>query len=308
MRRGVWRRLAVVLLSALAVIAGLSACGSGDRGDADPSALAKVNGVAVTRAQVDQVRAEARLAGKDDDAGAALQEAIARELVRQEAKRLGLAVSDKAVADRIAEVTARLGGEAALAEALIAADMTAEQLRAGAEHGLLREKLRDERFGDLKASEAAVRAFYRKHRDDLFTTPAAVRLGDILVRTERLASDLAARIRKGESFAALAKTYSRDAASKDGGGMMGWVQTLTLPDPLRRAAEQADVGGLSGPVQGPGGWFLLKLYGRRPAKVMSFAEAEKELRAELDGLRRTRALDRWIAAERKSADIEVLAP
>ena len=303
--------IAWLVLAAVAgglLIAGLSACGGADEPVAAAGALARVNGSPVTQAHVDDVRAEARLAGKDDDAEAALDEAIGRELVRQEAERLGLSVEDAAVDERVAAVTERIGGAEALAQALEGAAMSAAQLRRGAAHGLLRQKLRDERFGDLAASDTAVRAFYLKHLDDLFTEPAAVRLGSILLRTKHLATDLAVRIRAGEGFDELARMYSSDPESKNNGGMLGWVVDSSLPTPLRRAARALKKGAVSAPVEGPGGWFLLKLYGRRATEVRSFASVEGELRAELDLRKQIHALDRWIAAERKRAEVELVTP
>lgn len=297
---------ALVILLAVAGAFGLAACAGSDEDGGHESVLARVNGVEISRAEVDGVRAEARLAGKDDDAAAALDEAIGRELVRQEAARLGVQVDEAAIDERLVELTARFGGEEALAQALESAAMTREQLRSGTAHGLLREKLRDRRFGGLAVSESAAREFYREHIDDLFTEPAAVRLGSILVRTERQAEKLATDIREGAAFDRVARQYSRDPESKASGGMLGWITESTLPDSLRDAVKGLARGSVSDPVEGPGGWFLLKLYDRRAARVATFAEVEEELRAELDRRKQMRALDRWIAAERGRAEIEML--
>lgn len=293
---------AVVLL-----VVGLGACG-GDGDDVTVEVLARVNGEPVTQTEVDDVRAESRLAGDAKDAEAALEEAIGRELVRQEAARLGLTVDEAAVDERVADATERAGGEEALAKALEQADMSAAQLRRGAEYGLLRGRVRDERYGDVTVSDAKVRAFYRRYVDELFTEPAAADLSSILVRTERLAEDLVKKLRAGARFEQLAKTYSRDAVTRDAGGRLGWTTLESLPEALRGAVDKMDEGEVAGPVRGPGGWFVLKLHARRDAEVTALAEVEDELRAELVLRDQVRALDRWIAAERKRADIVLTAP
>lgn len=305
--RAPWWHVLLLVVTLSLVAASLAACG-GDGDDVTPAALARVNGEPVTQTEVDDVRAEARLAGDETDADAALDEAIGRELVRQEAERLGLAVDEAAIDERIADVTERAGGEEALAQALAEAGMSAEQLRRGAEYGLLRGKLRDERFGDVAVGDAKVRAFYRRYVDELFTEPAAADLSSLLVRTERLADDIVKRLRAGEAFADLAKTYSRDAVTRDAGGRLGWTTVDSLPDALRQAVSKMEKGEIAGPVQGPGGWFVLKLHDRRAEVVTALAEVEDELRAELDLRARVRALDRWIAAERKRADVVLTAP
>lgn len=294
-------------VTAAVLVAGACGAGVGAQGEGDGGkVLARVNGAAVTQAEVDDVRAEARLAGEDDGARAALDEAIGRELVRQEAERLGIRVADDAVEARLAAVAARVGGDEALARALDDARMTRDQLRRGAAYGLLREAVRDARFGDLQVPESAVRAFYRRNLDALFTESAAARLGSILVRTRPLAEKLVAQIRAGEAFDRLARQYSRDPESRANGGMLGWIDVTTLPVSLRAAVDVLEEGAVSDPVEGPGGWFLLKLYGRRAAEVTPYAEVRDGLRDELVLRRRVRALERWIEEERGRADIEIL--
>jgi parvulin-like peptidyl-prolyl isomerase len=302
-----WWHVLIVVVTLSLLAGGLTACG-GDGDDIAPAVLARVNGEAVTQAEVDDVRAEARLAGDETDADAALDEAIGRELVRQEAARLGLSVDEAAVDERLADVTERAGGDEALTKALGEAGMSADQLRRGAEYGLLRGLLRDERFGDVAVGDAKVRAFYHRYADELFTEPAAADLSSLLVRTERLAEDIVKDLRAGEPFADLAKTYSRDPVSRNAGGRLGWTTLASLPDPLRQAVTKMREGEVAGPVQGPGGWFVLKLHDRRAEAVTAFAEVEDELRAELDLRARVRALDRWIAAERRRADVVPTAP
>ena len=301
--------LLVVLIVVGLAAAGPSACGGAGEGEGDePAVLARVNGVAVTQEQVDDVRAEGRLAGDEKDAEAALEEAVGRELVRQEAERLGVAVEEAAIEARLADVAERLGGDEALAQALEAAAMSPEQLRRGAEQGLLREAFRERRFGDLTVTDSAVRSFYRAHRDDLFTEPAALRLSSILLRVEGHADRVLEKLAEGEAFAELARMYSRDAASKDDGGMLGWVTEETLPAPLADAARDLERGEVSAPVAGPGGWYLLKLHDRREAEARPFAAVAEDLRAELDLRKQVRALEAWIAAERERASVEYAAP
>lgn len=298
-----------VVITLVLAFAGLSACGGAGDGEDDASGVAaKVNGVPVTQDQIDDVRAEGRLAGEEKDAEAALEDAIGREILRQEAERLGLSVDTAAIDARVADVAERLGGEEALTQALEAAAMSPEQLRRGAEHGLLREALRESRFGDLAATDAAVRTFYREHRRDLFTEPAAVRLSSILVRVEDIADEVLAKLAEGAPFAELARIYSRDAESKNEGGMLGWITEESLPAPLAIAARDLERGEVSAPVGGPGGWYVLKLHDRREAEVRPFAAVEEGLRAELDLREQVRALDAWIAAELERATVEYVAP
>jgi foldase protein PrsA len=310
---------AVWLLIVLAlVMAAVTACGgeADDPVDAEdpieatesPASeqpiLAWVEGEPVTQADVDLVLAEARLAGEAEDEPAALEEAIGRVLLRREAERLRVRVGEDELEERIGAIRERVGGESELAARLLTAAMTREQLRLGAEYGLLRERLRDQKFADRVASDGAVRRFYDENRDTAFTTPAAVRLGSILFRGENAAKGVTAKLRRGKSFEDMARMYSRDPETARNGGMLGWVQASSLPDPLARAVEGLQRGELSGVVEGPGGWYVLKVFDRREAKTRTFAEVEGELRAEMDRRERLQALEGWLERERERVNIQ----
>jgi parvulin-like peptidyl-prolyl isomerase len=302
----------LVVLATLILFASVSAaCGGG--GDATSTGaapspggeiLAWVEGEPVTEGDVDLVLAEARLAGEAGDAEEALDEAIGRALVRREAERLGITVDAAALEERLAAVRDRLGGEDALTARLQAAVMTREQLRLGAEYGLLRERLRDHKFADLSAPDEDVRRFYDENRERLFSEPAAVKLGSILLRGAAAAKGVAERLRAGASFEEMARTYSRDRLTKENDGMMGWVQVPSLPEPLARAIEGLERGELSAATEGPGGWYLLKVFDRRAAKTRTFAEVEGELRLALDRQERLQALEGWLERERERVQIE----
>lgn len=306
-------RPSLALLVALGLLVAVSA-GCGDEGGdaAVPSAspspseavLAWVEGEPVTQADVDLVLAEARLAGETEDQDAALDAAIGRALVRREAERLGITVDDAALEARLGEIRDRLGGEDALTARLQTAVMTREQLRLGAAYGLLRERLRDQKFAGESAADEAVRRFYDENRETLFTEPAAVKLGSILFRGENAANGVAAKLRAGRPFDEMARRYSMDPESKANGGLLGWVEEASLPEPLAKAVQGLKRGELSEVTAGPGGWFILKLYDRRAAQTRTFAEVEGELRVELDRRERLQALEGWLERERERVQIE----
>lgn len=304
------RFISLCLFVVVLLTVSLAACGDEDGDAAAPSAspaedvLAWVEGEPVTRADVDLVLAEARLAGETGDEEAALEEAIGRVLVRREAERLGIAVDAAALETRLGEIRDRVGGEGELATRLQTAAMTREQLRRGAEYGLLRERLRDHKFADRRATDEEVRRFYDENRATLFTEPAAVRLGSILFRGENAANGVAAKLRAGRPFDEMARRYSMDPESRANGGMLGWITASSLPADLAEALRDLEPGELSAVTEGPGGWYVLKLYDRRAARTRPFAEVEGDLRLELDRQRRLEALDGWLERERERAQIE----
>ena len=305
--RRIWFLVALV---AVLAAAGLAACGNGggrDGASGSPDAVvARVDGRAVHQSAVDLARAEARFAGVDDDAGKALDTAIDRELVRAEAQRLGLAADEAEVESRVAAVSARLGGDAALKSALEKAAMSAAQFRGSLRVGVLRDAVKDARFPQLKAGPGAARRFYERRRADLFTESAAVKLGEIVVRNDGIAGNAIKRLRQGHPFAEVSRQFSIDPEIKAAGGMLGWVDPRSLPVPLGKAVARLRVGQISAPVAGPGGTWVFKVLARRPQRVTPFASVRAQIEDGLTGRRRSAALDKWLATARKHALIERL--
>jgi len=296
----------VALLAVLAAV-GLAACGNGggrDGASGSPDAVvARVDGRAVHQSAVDLARAEARFSG---DAREALDAAVDRELVRAEAERLGLAADESEVASRVAAVGAQLGGETALKSALEKAAMSASQLRESLRAGVLREAVQDARFLHVKAGPGAVRRFYDRRRADLFTEPAAVKLGALVVRNEGIAGNAIKRLRQGRPFEEVSRQFSIDPQIKDAGGMLGWLDSRSLPGPLGKAVERLPAGQISAPVAGPGGTWVFEVLARRPQRVAPFARVRAQIEDGLTGRRRSAALEKWLATARKDALIERL--
>jgi parvulin-like peptidyl-prolyl isomerase len=303
-----WFLVAFMVCLAVLAAAGLAACG-GDRDGASASpdaVVARVDGRAVHQSAVDLARAEARFAGGADDAGKALDVAIDRELVRAEAERLGLTADAAEVESRLAAVGAQLGGEAALKAALEQAAVSEDQLRESLRAGVLRKAVQDARFPQVKAGPGAARRFYERRRADLFTEPAAVKLGAIVARNEGIAGNAIKRLRAGRPFEEVARQFSVDPELKSAGGAMGWIDPRSMPEPLGKAVARLRVGATSRPVAGPGGAWIFRVLARRPQRVVPFASARAQIQEALTGRRRAAALDKWLATTRKDALIERL--
>ena len=299
--------VAVLLVTGVAV---LSACGASDGGSAGPTAaagddpvVATVNERPVLANAVAAVRAERRLVGESDATAAAIEEAIDRELVRREAERLGVTADATEVRARSTDLADQMGGAAALKSALAKADMTEAQLRQSLEDGVLREALQDAKYGGLAAAGASVQAYYDRHKEDLFTKAAAVHLGAISVKAERIAENAIVRLRTGHPFEEVARQFSTDLESKANGGDLGWVLASSLPVPLRKAEAALSKGEVSKPVAAFGQWYVLKLEGRRAARTLSFGQVHERLRQELTRLKRAKALEAWLTTARRDATV-----
>ncbi len=89
------------------------------------------------------------------------------------------------------------------------------------------------------------------------------------VRSEarQKAADLAARIRRGEDFAALAREFSEDPGSGMRGGDLGWFGPDRMVKPFEDAAFAARVGQVVGPVETQFGYHLIEVQERASREV-----------------------------------------
>ncbi len=283
----------------------LAACGGSAAPSASPTAdrvVGVVNGQDLRASSVGVVLAERRLLSQS--AAGAFKEAVDRELVRQEAVRLGVSADAATVDKRIAALTSQMGGAAALTKALATSKVTPAELRQSISDGVLRQAVQDTLFPKVTTGTGAARAYYQSHVKDLFTRAASVHLGAIPTRAKLIAENALKRLRQGRPFVEVARQFSIDPESKANGGDMGWVTVASLPAGLQKAVTGAKPGVMAQPVAAAGGWYVLDVLASQPAQVLSFAKVRAGLQTELTRVKRSHALDGWIAAARKNASIE----
>jgi parvulin-like peptidyl-prolyl isomerase len=85
-----------------------------------------------------------------------------------------------------------------------------------------------------------------------------IRASHILLKTQEEAAEILQRLKNGESFEALARQYSIDKASGARGGDLGEFGRGDLRPEFEEAAFKLKVGALSGVVQSPVGYHIIK--------------------------------------------------
>jgi parvulin-like peptidyl-prolyl isomerase len=289
-------------LAVVAVVV-VSACGHKTN---QSDVRARVNGSGVSSEDVTLARVTAHMAGKDLTDSQALEKAIRMQIVRDEAQLLHVNVADTAVTARIAALAKQLGGMDKLTTELASADLSVEQFRRAIADALLSEQLGEAKFPLPSVTQARVRAFYTRNIA-LFTTAAEAKLGMIVSKQRPIAARIAAQLRTGASFAEMARLHSQDPSSKKQGGMLGWIALTALPQPLAKAIAGLHDGEVSKPVAGLGGWFLLKIYDRRPPKITPYSQVADQIRRELVRRRQAIALQRWVEEARARADVVIIS-
>ena len=166
---------------------------------------------------------------------------------------------------------------------------------------LLREQLMED---ELAVTAEEVRSYYDSHRDD-FARPKLY-LQEILVDTEEEAQSLAEQIRSGASLGKLAKTHStRPAEQQDEEGNMhihGFERARYSR--LVRAAQEAPLGELTGPVEVKGGYSVFKVVSREEGS-QSFTQVKKRVEATVKWLRKQVIFEQYLAELREKYAAQV---
>jgi peptidyl-prolyl cis-trans isomerase D len=141
----------------------------------------------------------------------------------------------------------------------------------------------------VKVSDQDLRSYYEAHKTE-YSQPEQVRARQILVavndqRNDAQAQSRAEEARKrlagGADFAAVAREYSDDTASKEKGGDLGWFGRNSNVKEFEDAAFSAQPGKLTGPVKSPLGYHLFEVTGKRPAGQQPFDAVKGQLSARL---------------------------
>jgi len=200
---------------------------------------------------VDIVKKDAREAGNTLDEQALVAALKANELLVNEAVRLGI--------DKQPDFAARLEMKR---RELLAVLVVKDYL----EKNPLDEKMLKAEYDRIKAL-AGDKEYSARH---------------IQLKTEAEAKAVIAELAKGADFAKLAKEKSLDTASKDKGGLTGWVAKNMLKPPLGNALSKLQKGLYNTvPLQTEAGWHVMKLEGVRDLKFPAYDKIKEQLRQRL---------------------------
>lgn len=125
-----------------------------------------------------------------------------------------------------------------------------------------RNQLLYERFRDIAVAAASIPA-----------QSLQVRARQIVLDTEEEAKRVAARLKAGEDFATVALQVSKDTATKDKGGDLGYFAQGAQDPILERAAFSQQANQISDPFQVGGRWIILQV--TEPAQLRPISADER---------------------------------
>jgi peptidyl-prolyl cis-trans isomerase SurA len=235
-----------------------------------------------------------------------LDRMVEEVLLRQEAGRLNMAVTDMEVQTQLRQVREQFG----LSEAQFSEQLTLQGLtREGYEQRIREEMLRHRLMNFMIRRKVVVtsdeiREYYETHQSE-FMQQQRVHLGMILFASQTQAEEVQARLRNEElSFADAAGQYSQGPGAAQGGdiGMLAWKD---LAADWRGALESLEVGEISPIIQVRNQPAILKLFNMEAGDVLSLDQVEDQIREKLMEPRLNERYNEYMAGLRSRALIDI---
>jgi peptidyl-prolyl cis-trans isomerase C len=289
-------------------------------------AVATVNGVTITQADFDKemarVRSQFSRSGRSlresqlpDIKNRVLETLINRELLYQESQNKGIKVEDAEVNQQVDVLKKRFPNEDEFKAALLEMKVSEVELKSQIRKGMAIQQFVDKDLvQDVKVSETEVKDFY-KNNPDMFKQAEQVKASHILIKVDAQADksakdqankkikEIQKKLEDGEDFAALAKEYSEGPSSANGGDL-GYFERGRMVKPFEDAAFKLKPGEVSGMVETPFGYHLIKVVDKKPESDVSYEDAKGRISQYLEQEKKGKVLERNLEAMRQKAVIE----
>lgn len=305
-------RLTLATLVALLTVGVFVVAGCGGS-TISPDAVAVVDGTKITRGDLDALLVQTKSSYKLQtppqtfpQAGSsqyqALQQRAVAYLVRQEqysqqAKKLGIVITDAGVDKSITDVEKQnFGGSKSKFEAALTKQGSSlSQYRQTARVQLLVNKLASAITKDITVTPAEAKADYEKNKtSSTYTTAESRLMRHILVKDLAKANAIYAQLKAGADFATLEKKSSLDTATNQQGGTLNVTKGQTVPE-YEKVAFSLKTGTFSTPVHSKQyGYFIIKpVEDLKPAKTKTYDEVSKQITKTLLDSKKNAALTAW---------------
>ena len=255
-----------------------------------------------------------------------LDKMIEQKLFEQEAEKRGITVSEAELDASIEGVKQRYNlNDEQMAEVLKRQGLTPEGFREQWRAQTLGNKLLESQLKNkIVVTDDEIRRYYERNylgggSNGQALEENKVRIAHVMISyktqdAEQVADQVADLAKSGEDFDNLAEKFSDDASSADNGGDLGYFQKGDLIDSLEYAVTATPVGSITGPVESPAGFHIIKVLERTEpdyetedsdAELIAIDDATKdEIRETLMREKAQTQLKTWLDGIRENAYIE----
>jgi parvulin-like peptidyl-prolyl isomerase len=309
-----------------------------------PKVVARVNGVPlaseVLQRELFAFRFKSKQNGKEIKpeeeyiiARELLKLIVARELVVQKSKTLGITITNDKIDIQLKNIEDQFPNHESFLTALAFQHMNISSLKEKIQRTLLEDELmRQEIAPKVEVRDQTIKEYYDGNKAK-FTKPVMYRVSHILTTTlspsgkaedkssqskaDRLIKMINAdakekinsilkQVQAGENFSDLAKQFSEDKDSKESGGALGELHpTSTIPE-ISVEMIKLNEGETSGIIQSKFGYHILKLEEIIPSKLIPFSETKTDIMNLLLKLKTHKLFTTYVEDLGNHAKIEVL--
>jgi len=292
----------------------------------DDDVVARVNGTPIYRKSVREVvQGSLAVQDKQPDAAAvsklaadALDSIISFELLYQESQTRGITVDDKAVDEELARTKSAFPDSHAFEAALKTKGLTLVDLRRDTRKTMAVNRLLEGQvWKDVRVGAPQIKEFYEQNKPE-FKHPPQIRASHVLIRipehaataerqaAKKRAGDILDKIKAGADFAQAARDYSDDQGSKSLGGDLGFFAQGEMVEAFEKEVFKLAPGQVSGLVETPYGFHIIKVTSRRDAGYDSLEDVQDRIREVLIKSERQQRQADFVAELRKKTKVEVL--
>jgi peptidyl-prolyl cis-trans isomerase C len=291
-----------------------------------PAVLALVNGEAIEKWEFESAvkRVEARAGSavpaekRDEVLRGVLDQLVAYHLLAQESKARKIDVTDKDIDAQLAQIRTGFPTEEAFKQSIAAEGLTMERLRVQARTSLQVQKVIDaEVTSKVAVQDTDVSAFYAQNLDRI-KQGESVHASHILIGVpegatpaqkagaRKQAQAVLTEIRGGGDFVKIAKENSQDPGSAPDGGDLGFFPKGQMTPAFEEAAFTLKIGAVSGLVETPFGFHIIKVHERKAARTPPLTEVSGQIRDFLAAQQREKMLEQFVEQAKSKGKIEYL--
>jgi foldase protein PrsA len=235
---------------------------------------------------------------------------VKRELIRSEADRQGVKVTDKDVNKALKDLQEQYfqGDAKKYKEELKRTGYTEARVKADLKDQAISTKLNKKITDDIKISDKDIKKFFEENPDQ-FVTKESREVAHILVKTKAEADAVYEQVKDGNkaTFAKVAKAKTTDPSGKDTGGVLtGGIQRGQTVPPFDKVAFSMKTGEVSKPVKTDFGYHVITARGDvKPETKQKLADVKDDIKKQRQGELEAERLKEWEENLLKDAEDDV---
>ncbi|MCL5073931.1 MAG: peptidylprolyl isomerase [Actinobacteria bacterium] len=220
-------------------------------------------------------------------------------------------VTQKEIDDAYQNIVKNYPSESDFEKDLVAKKISKDFLMSQIKSQVLSNKIFTDVTKNITISDAEVKKYYDDNKETLFKVPEQIQVSHILIKfnvpegqelNEQLKKEaydkikaIQDKLKNGEDFAALAKSYSEDTASKENGGDIGLISAGQTIKEFEDAAFALKVGEVSDVTETTYGYHLIKVTDHKDPYIKDFGEVTDSIKSYLLNSRQSGEWDKFVS-------------